>query len=113
MKDNIDALPFPTTAACETFRYTPERSAPVVQALEEAGAKLPATSLLLACRPPILEAPIVTGCQIAMDSEPRGPLLNYNWKVLKRVRTSILGMQLSVPSVEYSLQPGMCSLSGT
>lgn len=37
VKDNIDAAGFPTTAACEAFRYTPAQSAPAVQALVDAG----------------------------------------------------------------------------
>ena len=45
VKDNIDALPFPTTAACGSFRYTPAASAPTVKALEDAGARLPQPSL--------------------------------------------------------------------
>ncbi len=38
VKDNIDVLGFPTTAACPAFAYTPERSATVVQRLLDAGA---------------------------------------------------------------------------
>ena len=38
IKDNIDLAGVPTTAACPAYRYTPERSAFVVQALLEAGA---------------------------------------------------------------------------
>jgi Asp-tRNA(Asn)/Glu-tRNA(Gln) amidotransferase A subunit family amidase len=38
VKDNIDALPHPTTAACDAFRYTPQRSAVTVAALENEGA---------------------------------------------------------------------------
>ena len=38
VKDNIDALPHPTTAACDAFRYTPECSASTVSALEGEGA---------------------------------------------------------------------------
>ncbi|KAK9819810.1 hypothetical protein WJX72_002684 [[Myrmecia] bisecta] len=38
VKDNIDALPLPTTAACEAYKFTPSASAPCVQALIEAGA---------------------------------------------------------------------------
>ena len=37
VKDNIDVATYPTTAACEAFRYTPAQSAPAVQALEDAG----------------------------------------------------------------------------
>ncbi|MGE0255388.1 MAG: allophanate hydrolase [Alphaproteobacteria bacterium] len=40
VKDNIDAAGLPTTAACEAFAYTPERSATVVQRLLDAGAIL-------------------------------------------------------------------------
>jgi allophanate hydrolase len=38
VKDNIDVAGMPTTAACEAFRYQPERHAAVVEALVEAGA---------------------------------------------------------------------------
>lgn len=38
VKDNIDVAHMPTTAACPAFAYTPERSAPVVQRLLDAGA---------------------------------------------------------------------------
>ncbi|MGH8047057.1 MAG: allophanate hydrolase [Chthoniobacterales bacterium] len=38
IKDNIDVAGMPTTAACPAFAYTPEKSATVVQLLEEAGA---------------------------------------------------------------------------
>ena len=38
VKDNIDALPHPTTAACDAFRYTPQSSAATVAALESEGA---------------------------------------------------------------------------
>ncbi len=38
IKDNIDLAGVPTTAACPAFAYTPEASAPVVQALIDAGA---------------------------------------------------------------------------
>ncbi|MBW2939919.1 allophanate hydrolase [Zhongshania aquimaris] len=38
IKDNIDLAGVPTTAACEEFTYTPERSAFVVKHLIEAGA---------------------------------------------------------------------------
>ena len=38
IKDNIDFAALPTTAACPAFAYQPERSAPVVQALIDAGA---------------------------------------------------------------------------
>ena len=40
VKDNIDVAGLPTTAACPAFAYTPDRSAPVVEALEAAGALL-------------------------------------------------------------------------
>lgn len=40
VKDNIDVAGFPTTAACEAYRYTPSQSAPGVEALLEAGAHL-------------------------------------------------------------------------
>lgn len=40
VKDNIDVAGIPTTAACPTFAYMPERSAKVVERLEEAGAIL-------------------------------------------------------------------------
>lgn len=36
-KDNVDVAGMPTTAACPAFSYTPDRSAPAVQALEDAG----------------------------------------------------------------------------
>lgn len=38
IKDNIDLAGIPTTAACESFAYTPDSSAQVVQQLIEAGA---------------------------------------------------------------------------
>jgi allophanate hydrolase len=38
IKDNIDLAGVPTTAACEAFAYTPQRSAFVVQRLIDAGA---------------------------------------------------------------------------
>jgi allophanate hydrolase len=38
VKDNIDVAGVPTTAACPTFAYEPERSASVVQRLLDAGA---------------------------------------------------------------------------
>lgn len=38
VKDNIDVAGMPTTAACADFAHTPERSAPVVQRLLDAGA---------------------------------------------------------------------------
>ncbi|HEY0008811.1 MAG TPA: allophanate hydrolase [Tepidisphaeraceae bacterium] len=38
VKDNIDVAGLPTTAACPAFAYTPQVSAPVVQALCDAGA---------------------------------------------------------------------------
>jgi allophanate hydrolase len=38
VKDNIDVAGVPTTAACPTFAYVPERSASVVERLEAAGA---------------------------------------------------------------------------
>ncbi|KAF6249315.1 allophanate hydrolase [Scenedesmus sp. NREL 46B-D3] len=36
-KDNVDVAGMPTTAACPSFSYEPQRSAPAVQALEDAG----------------------------------------------------------------------------
>ena len=38
MKDNIDVAGVPTTAACPAFAYTPERDAPAVRRLLDAGA---------------------------------------------------------------------------
>jgi Asp-tRNA(Asn)/Glu-tRNA(Gln) amidotransferase A subunit family amidase len=38
VKDNIDCPPYPTTAACRAFEYTPKQAAPAVQALLDAGA---------------------------------------------------------------------------
>jgi allophanate hydrolase len=38
IKDNIDLAGVPTTAGCPDFSYVPEKSAPVVQALIDAGA---------------------------------------------------------------------------
>jgi allophanate hydrolase len=38
VKDNIDVAGIPTTAACDAFAYTPERDAPVVTHLLDAGA---------------------------------------------------------------------------
>ncbi|HWE69035.1 MAG TPA: allophanate hydrolase [Acidimicrobiales bacterium] len=40
VKDNIDVAGVPTTAGCPAFAYRPETSAPVVQALVDAGALL-------------------------------------------------------------------------
>ena len=40
VKDNIDALPHPTTAACDAFQYTPAHSASTVAALENEGKQL-------------------------------------------------------------------------
>ena len=40
VKDNIDVLGLPTTAACPGFSYRPARSAPAVQRLLDAGAVL-------------------------------------------------------------------------
>ncbi len=38
IKDNIDLAGVPTTAACEAYAYTPEKSSPVVEKLIQAGA---------------------------------------------------------------------------
>ena len=40
VKDNIDVVGMPTTAACPDFAYMPERTSPVVQSLLDAGAIL-------------------------------------------------------------------------
>ncbi|MDP3135183.1 MAG: allophanate hydrolase [Burkholderiaceae bacterium] len=40
VKDNIDVAGLPTTAACPAYAYTPDRHAPVVQRLLDAGAQL-------------------------------------------------------------------------
>jgi len=40
VKDNLDVAGLPTTAACPAYSYTPERSAPAVQRLLDAGAVL-------------------------------------------------------------------------
>jgi allophanate hydrolase len=40
VKDNIDAAGLPTTAGCPSFAFQPERSATVVERLEQAGALL-------------------------------------------------------------------------
>lgn len=40
VKDNIDVAGLPTTAACPDFAYVPDRSARVVELLEQAGAVL-------------------------------------------------------------------------
>jgi len=40
VKDNIDVAGLPTTCACPAFAYVPDRSATVVERLEEAGAVL-------------------------------------------------------------------------
>jgi len=40
VKDNIDVAGIPTTAACPDFAYMPERTSPVVQRLQDAGAIL-------------------------------------------------------------------------
>src|SRR5262245_7372066 len=38
VKDNIDVAGLPTTGACPAYRYMPQKSAPVVERLEAAGA---------------------------------------------------------------------------
>jgi allophanate hydrolase len=38
VKDNVDVVGLPTTAACPTYAYEPERSAPAIQRLLDAGA---------------------------------------------------------------------------
>src|SRR5437660_8434932 len=38
VKDNVDAVGLPTTAACPEFAYQPDRDAPAVAALRAAGA---------------------------------------------------------------------------
>ncbi len=40
VKDNIDAIPLPTTAACPDFSYIPTKNAPVIEKLIGAGAIL-------------------------------------------------------------------------
>ena len=40
VKDNIDVAGLPTTAGCPSFAYVPRRTAPVVRALQDAGAVL-------------------------------------------------------------------------
>ena len=40
VKDNIDVAGVPTTAACPAFAYLPQRSASVVQRLQDAGARV-------------------------------------------------------------------------
>ncbi|MGY8525395.1 allophanate hydrolase [Paracidovorax citrulli] len=40
VKDNIDVADHPTTAACPAFAFVPQQSAPVVQRLLDAGARL-------------------------------------------------------------------------
>jgi allophanate hydrolase len=40
VKDNIDVAGLPTTAACPAYAYQPEKSAPLVTRLQEAGAVL-------------------------------------------------------------------------
>lgn len=40
VKDNIDVAGLPTTCACPAFAYVPERSATVIELLEQAGAVL-------------------------------------------------------------------------
>ena len=40
VKDNIDVAGLPTTAACPSFAYAPERSAAAVRRLEAAGARI-------------------------------------------------------------------------
>jgi hypothetical protein len=37
VKDNVDVAGIPTTAACEAFKYTPEKSSPAVEQLLAAG----------------------------------------------------------------------------
>ena len=51
VKDNIDVAGMPTTAGCPAFAYTPERSAPVVERLEAAGAILWARPTWISLRP--------------------------------------------------------------
>lgn len=38
VKDNVDVADFPTTAGCPSYAYAPERTAPAVQRLVDAGA---------------------------------------------------------------------------
>src|SRR5579863_970503 len=38
VKDNIDVAGLPTTCACPSFAYTPDRSSPSVERLRRAGA---------------------------------------------------------------------------
>ena len=40
VKDNLDVAGMPTTAGCPSYSYTPDRTAPVVQRLLDAGAIL-------------------------------------------------------------------------
>ncbi len=47
VKDNIDVAGFPTTAACEAYKYHPPKSAPAVQRLVDAGARLSCTHCVL------------------------------------------------------------------
>lgn len=39
VKDNIDVAGFPTTCACPDFAFTPEKHAPTVQTLLDAGGQ--------------------------------------------------------------------------
>ena len=48
VKDNCDISAWPTTAACPTFEYTPQETAPAVQALLDAGEPLITAHLSLA-----------------------------------------------------------------
>ena len=50
VKDNIDVAGLPTTASCETFKYIPVESAPVVQVLLDAGMLFNCSSSFLMCK---------------------------------------------------------------
>lgn len=46
-KDNVDVAGMPTTAGCPAFQYMPERTAPAVQALFDAGGLIAAAVQVL------------------------------------------------------------------
>lgn len=60
VKDNVDVQGFTTTAACKDFSYEPERSAPAVQALLNAGVD----PKLQFCEPEPVKPPILYPCSL-------------------------------------------------
>lgn len=81
VKDNIDVAGFPTTAACEAYRYHPSQSAPGVEGLLEAGAHLVTDPL---CSPFIdARAQIPTySLHLVVCTRPRNVTGAANWGYL-------------------------------